>query len=68
VIGSSPRTGHYVASKVKWVTGDFSTFSSWMQRAAMGETLAHLDYLVIEGTLARYLEDGVQYYKRAGND
>jgi glutamine synthetase len=67
VIGRGPRTGYYVASKVKWVTGDFSTFSSWMQRAALGETLAHLDYLVIEGELAKYSEDGIQYYKKAGN-
>lgn len=67
VIGRSPRTGYYVASKVKWATGDFSTFSSWMQRAALGETLAHVDYLVLEGELTKYNEDGVQYYKRAGN-
>ena len=67
VIGRSPRTAYYVASKVKWATGDFSTFSSWMQRAALGETLAHLDYLVLEGDLARFAQEGVQYYKLAGN-
>lgn len=68
VIGRSPRTAYEVASKVKWVTGDFSTFSSWMQRAALGETIAHLDYLVLEEQLTKYMEDGIQYYKRAGND
>ncbi|HXK33251.1 MAG TPA: MBL fold metallo-hydrolase [Dehalococcoidia bacterium] len=68
VIGRSPRTAYEVASKVKWVTGDFSSFSSWMQRAALGETIAHLDYLVLEEQLAKYMEDGIQYYKRAGND
>jgi hypothetical protein len=36
-----------------------------MQRAALGETLSHLDYLVIEGRLSKRLEDGVQYYERA---
>lgn len=68
VIGRSPRTAYEVASKVKWVTGDFSSFSSWMQRAALGETIAHLDYLVLEERLAKYMENGIQYYKRAGND
>lgn len=68
VIGASPRTAYYVASKVKWATGDFSTFSPWMQRAAIGETLSHLDYLVLEGQLAKFAQDGVQYYKKAGND
>ena len=68
VIGRSPRTAYYVASKVKWATGSFDTFSFWMQRAAIGETLSHLDYLVIEGGLAKFMEDGVQYYKKAGND
>lgn len=68
VIGRSPRTAYEVASKVKWVTGDFSTFSSWMQRAALGETIAHLDYLVLEERLAKYMDEGIQYYKRAGND
>lgn len=68
VIGHSPRTAYEVASKVKWVTGDFSTFSSWMQRAALGETIAHLDYLVLEERLAKYMDEGIQYYKRAGND
>jgi hypothetical protein len=53
---------------VKWATGSFDTFSSWMQRAAIGETLSHLEYMVIEGELAKFMEDGVQHYKKAGND
>jgi hypothetical protein len=68
VIGRSPRTAYYVASKVKWATGSFDTFSSWMQRAALGETIAHLDYLVVEDRLGKFLQDGVQYYKKPGND
>ena len=50
------------------MTGAFDTFSSWMQRAALGETIAHLDYLVIEGVLAKFMQDGIQYYKKLGND
>lgn len=68
VIGRAPRTAYYVASKVKWATGSFDTFSSWMQRAAIGETLSHLEYMVLEGELAKFSEDGVQHYKQAGND
>jgi hypothetical protein len=67
-IGRDQRTAYYVASKVKWVTGDFSTFSSWMQRAAIGETIAHLDYLVVEGVVSKFMQEGVQYYKKTGND
>ena len=67
-IGRGQRTAYEVAAKVKWVTGSFDTFSSWMQRAALGETIAHLDYLVVEGVLAKFLQDGIQYYKKLGND
>jgi hypothetical protein len=67
-IGRSQKTAYDVAAKVKWATGDFSTFSSWMQRAAIGETIAHIDYLVIEGVLSKFMQDGVQYYKKTGND
>ncbi|MEX2245814.1 MAG: MBL fold metallo-hydrolase [Dehalococcoidia bacterium] len=63
-VGDSPRTAWEVAGKVRWATGALNTFSSWMQRAALGETLSHLEYLVIEGRLARYTEDGVQYYRK----
>lgn len=68
VIGRSPRTAYEVASKVKWVTGTFDSFSPWMQRAAIGETIAHLDYLIVEDRLAKYMQEGIQYYKRPGND
>jgi hypothetical protein len=56
-----------VAKRVKWVTGSLESFSPWMQRAALGETLAHLDYLVLEGRLHRFVQDAVQYYKVPGN-
>ena len=59
-----PRTAYEVARHVKWVTGSFDTFSPWMQRAALGETLSHLDYLVLEDRLAKFMEGGVQYYRR----
>lgn len=67
-VGDGPRTAFDVAGRVKWVTGTLATFSSWMQRAALGETLSHLDYLVLEGRLVKYMENGTQYYKKPGND
>ncbi len=68
VVGRSARTAFDVARGVKWVTGSLDSFSPWMQRAALGETLAHLDYLVLEGRLHKFVEDGVQFYKKPGND
>ncbi len=67
-VGDGPRTAFDVAGRVKWVTGALSTFSPWMQRAALGETLSHLDYLVLEDRLTKFMENGVQYYKRPGNE
>ena len=63
-VGDGPTTAFEVARKIKWVTGSLDSFSPWMQRAALGETLAHLDYLVLEQRLSRRMEGGVQYYER----
>ena len=68
VVGHSQQTAFEVARQVKWVTGTLDSFTPWMQRAALGETLAHLDYLVLEGRLGKFMQDGVQYYKKPGND
>jgi len=38
-------TAFEVAGFTTWVTGKFEDFSPWMQRAAMGETLSHLEHL-----------------------
>ena len=38
-----------VAGRVKWATGMLSDFEPHMQRAAVGETLAHLEYLFETG-------------------
>ena len=67
-VGDGQRTAFDVAGRVKWVTGTLASFSSWMQRAALGETLAHLDYLVLEERLQKFMDGGTQYYKKPGND
>jgi len=62
--GGGARTAFDIAGRVKWVTGTLDTFSPWMQRAALGETLSHLDYLVLEDRLEKFMDGGVQYYRK----
>jgi glyoxylase-like metal-dependent hydrolase (beta-lactamase superfamily II) len=38
-------TAWQVAACVQWTTGRLADFEPWMQRAAVGETVAHLEYL-----------------------
>jgi hypothetical protein len=39
-----------------------------MRRAAISETLAHLEYAVYEGRLATHRQDGVVRYERASGE
>jgi glyoxylase-like metal-dependent hydrolase (beta-lactamase superfamily II) len=52
-------TAYEIARHITWVTGKFDDFTAFMRRAAVGETLSHLSYLVSEGRLATWQEDGV---------
>jgi glyoxylase-like metal-dependent hydrolase (beta-lactamase superfamily II) len=44
-----------VAGRVKWATGMLADFEPFMQRAAVGETIAHLEYLFEQGRLAKVM-------------
>lgn len=44
-------TAWEVAACVRWTTGRLADFEPWMQRAAVGETVAHLEYLYELGRL-----------------
>lgn len=44
-----------VAGRVKWATGSLADFEPFMQRAAVGETIAHLEYLFELGQLAKVM-------------
>ncbi|HLZ71217.1 MAG TPA: MBL fold metallo-hydrolase [Dehalococcoidia bacterium] len=44
-------TAWEVASRVRWTTGMLADFEPFMQRSAVGETLAHLEYLQELGRL-----------------
>jgi hypothetical protein len=39
-----------------------------MRRAAISETLAHLEYAVYEGRLVTHREDGILRYERASGE
>jgi len=64
IIGDGRATGYEVASQTAWATGTFQSFSSWMRRAAISETLAHLEFAVQEGLLRQVREDGLIKYER----
>jgi glyoxylase-like metal-dependent hydrolase (beta-lactamase superfamily II) len=54
------KTGYQIAERTEWATGPFSGFNAWTKRAAIGETLAHLEYLVVDRRLERqHGEDGI---------
>ena len=61
-MANRPETAYEIAAHVKWVTGNFEDFSPWMQRAAISETLSHLEHMVMEGILERQFEDGKTKY------
>jgi hypothetical protein len=62
-IGDRASTAYEVAGMTTWVTGKFENFTPWMQRAAIGETLAHLEYAVSAGIMRRDEDDGVNRYR-----
>ncbi|MGE5596483.1 MAG: MBL fold metallo-hydrolase [Hyphomicrobiales bacterium] len=55
-------TAWEVAGRVKWATGMLSDFEPFMQRAAVGETLAHLEYLFEIGRLSKVMRDSTLYW------
>ena len=55
-------TAWEVAGRVKWATGKLEDFEPWMQRAAVGETLAHLEYLFELGRLAKVMRGRKLYW------
>jgi glyoxylase-like metal-dependent hydrolase (beta-lactamase superfamily II) len=54
-----------VARRVKWTTGGYESFQPWMKRAAIGEALSHLMYLVHQGRLATHEDQGRLLFQRS---
>ncbi len=65
IVGDDGATAYDVASGIVWTTGTFQSFSHWTRRAAISETLAHLEYMVYQGRLHQTKEDGIVRYERA---
>jgi glyoxylase-like metal-dependent hydrolase (beta-lactamase superfamily II) len=54
-------TAWEVADRVRWATGMMKDFEPFMQRAAVGETIAHLEFLFEQGRLSK-VRRGEQLY------
>ena len=54
-------SAYEVATKLDWYTGSWEKLSAWERRAAMMETLAHLEYLKRKGNVT-------EIQSRAGNE
>jgi glyoxylase-like metal-dependent hydrolase (beta-lactamase superfamily II) len=63
VLAAGPLTAYEVSHHVTWATGDFRDFDFAMQGFAVRETVAHLEYALIEGRLAKTLDGGVYRYR-----
>lgn len=55
-------TAWEVARRVQWATGKLDEFEPFMQRAAVGETIAHLEYLFELGRSAKVMRGNVAYW------
>lgn len=55
-------TAWEVAGRVKWTTGMLADFEPFMQRAAVGETIAHLELLFERGQLYKVMRDELLYW------
>ncbi len=65
-VGSEgPVTATEVARRVRWTTGSYESFPPWMKRAAIGEALSHLVYLVRHGRLIMHEEEGLVQFQAA---
>ena len=65
IVGDVGATAYDVASGIVWTTGTFDSFSHWTRRAAISETLAHLEYMVYQGRLHQTKENGIIRYEKA---
>jgi glyoxylase-like metal-dependent hydrolase (beta-lactamase superfamily II) len=62
ILKEGPNTAYTIASKATWFSA-WEDFSSLNKHFAVTETLAHLEYLLLQGRLAKELEDGVYWYR-----
>jgi glyoxylase-like metal-dependent hydrolase (beta-lactamase superfamily II) len=58
VLGESieEKSGYEVARELTWAVGSYDSLSGWQKRAALTETLAHLEYLKRSGNAFEFHE------------
>ncbi len=56
--GGEPKSAYVIASGVRWDVGDWEGMDEFLRRAAMGETLSHLEHLSRKGSTRRIREEG----------
>ena len=57
-------SAYEVASKLHWYTGSWVKLSAWEKRAALLETLAHLEYLVRKNQVRKITRRKKVYFSR----
>jgi len=58
-------SAYEVASKLHWYTGSWEKLSPWEKRAALMETLAHLQYLALRKKVKKITRGKKVYFSRA---
>jgi glyoxylase-like metal-dependent hydrolase (beta-lactamase superfamily II) len=55
-------TAWEIAGRVQWATGKLDEFEPHMQRSAVGETIAHMEYLFETGRVAKVMRGSILYW------
>ncbi len=50
----SPKTAWQVAATIKWNVAPWPQLNAWTRRAAMMETLSHLQHMMLEGEIVKH--------------
>ncbi|MFH1382614.1 MAG: MBL fold metallo-hydrolase [Chloroflexota bacterium] len=67
-IKAEPRTAYQISAEVTWMPEQggmpWRNLAPWDKRMAAMETLAHLEYLRVEGKVSQLASNGITYYQR----
>ncbi len=67
-IKAEPKTAYQIATKITWMPElggvRFKALAVWDKRAAVSETLAHLEAMRIDGKVTKFSRDDIIYYRR----
>jgi len=66
-ISKGQKTAYQIAQEIPWMPDDgktdFKRLSAFDRRLAVLETLAHLQYLIVEGKITKTTKEGIDYYE-----